>query len=91
MLEERVARIESDVEHLKVDVAEIKGKLNGLSDEFRAFKVEVTREFGAVHTDIESLRTAIEKNKLWMIVTVAVLISTGIGTLATLGRVMKWF
>ena len=98
MLEERVARIESDVEHLKVDVAEIKTdqramrqELNGLRDEFNSFRVEVTREFGRVHTSMESLRTAIEQNKRWMIVAAAGLVSTGVGTLTAMGRMMKWF
>ena len=91
MLEERVARIEADVEHLKTDVAEIKTDQRALRQEFNAFRVEVVREFGRVHTGMESLRTAIEQNKRWMIVTAAGLISTGVGTFAALGRVMKWF
>lgn len=98
MLEERVARIESDVEHLKADVAEIKAdqramrqELNGHRDEFHSFRVEVTREFGKVHTSMESLRTAIEQNKRWMIVAGAGLISTAVGMLTMVGRVMKWF
>lgn len=91
MLEERVARIESDVEHLKVDVAEIKAdqramrqELSSLRGEFHSFRVEVTGEFGRVHT-------AIEQNKRWMIVAGAGLIGTAVGMLAMVGRVMKWF
>ncbi len=98
MLEERVARIEPDVEHLKVDVAEIKGdqrgmrqELNGLRDDFNSFRVEVTREFGKVHTGTETLRTAIEQNKRWMIVAGAGLLGTVLAAFGALGRVMKWF
>jgi uncharacterized coiled-coil protein SlyX len=84
MLEERVARIESDVEHIKKDVADLKVDMRemrqdvkGLREEFNSFKVDVTREFGALRT--------------WMIMAGAGLIATGIGAVASLGRIMKWF
>ncbi len=66
MLEERVAKIESDVEHLQNDVEDLKTDVHGLrievgafrkefyefKTEFYEFKVDVTREFGAVRVEM---------------------------------------
>jgi hypothetical protein len=45
-----------------------------VTKEFGSFRSEVAKEFGSVRTSIESLRTAIERAKLWMVV-------TGLGTI----------
>ena len=70
----RVVRLESDVQHLQSDVTEIKGDIKSLKaeflslkTEFLSFKAEVAKEFG-------SIRTSIERTKLWMVV-------TGLGTI----------
>jgi len=44
-----------------------------------------------VRTAIETVRTAIEGSKRWMIMAGAGFLATGIGGLASLGRIMKWF
>ena len=95
MLEERVAKIESDVEHLKRDMEHLKTDVHGLRVEFHEFKVDVTREFGAVRVEMAqgfgSLHTAVEHSKRWMVVTGIGMIASAAGTLVTLGRIMKWF
>lgn len=91
MLEGRVTKIELHVEQLQKDVAEIKGDQKRMAQDFSSFRAEVTREFGAVQTSIETLRTAIEQNKRWMIVAGAGLFATGIGALTSIARAMKWF
>ena len=102
MLEERVAKIESDVGHLKDDVAQLKIDVRDLRAEFHVFQVEVTRElgllrtemaqgFGSVDARIEMLRTSVEQSKRWMLVTGVGMIATSLGALATLGRLMKWY
>jgi len=58
----RIVKLESDVHHLQSDVTEIKGDLKSLKTEFLTFKAEVAKEFG-------SIRTSIERAKLWMVVT----------------------
>jgi hypothetical protein len=63
----RIVKLESDVQHLQSDVTEIKGDLKTLKTEFLTFKAEVAKEFGAI-------RTSIERTKLWMVV-------TGVGTI----------
>ena len=63
----RIVKLESDVHHLQADVTEIKGDLKSLKTEFQTFKAEVAKEFG-------SIRTSIERAKLWMVV-------TGVGTI----------
>ena len=63
----RIVKLESDVHHLQSDVTEIKGDVKSLKTEFLTFKAEVAKEF-------RSIRTSIERAKLWMVV-------TGIGTI----------
>ena len=70
----RIVKLESDVQHLQSDVTEMKGDLKSLKTEFLTlktefltFKAEVAKEFG-------SIRTSIERAKLWMVV-------TGVGTI----------
>ena len=70
----RIVKLESDVHHLQSDVTEIKEVVKGLRamiealrSEFLTFKSEVAQEFG-------SIRTSIERAKLWMVV-------TGVGTI----------
>jgi predicted RNase H-like nuclease (RuvC/YqgF family) len=70
----RIVKLESDVHHLQSDVTEIKedvkclrAMIEALRSEFLIFKAEVAKEFG-------SLRTSIERAKLWMVV-------TGVGTI----------
>jgi archaellum component FlaC len=45
-----------------------------VAKDFGSFRSAVAKEFGSVRTSIESLRTAIERAKLWMVV-------TGLGTI----------
>jgi predicted RNase H-like nuclease (RuvC/YqgF family) len=70
----RIVKFESDVRHLQSDVTEIKedvkflrAMIEALRSEFLTFKAEVAKEFG-------SIRTSIERAKLWMVV-------TGVGTI----------
>jgi predicted RNase H-like nuclease (RuvC/YqgF family) len=70
----RIVKLESDVRHLQSDVTEIKedvkclrAMIEALRSEFLTFKAEVTKELG-------SIRTSIERAKLWMVV-------TGVGTI----------
>ena len=63
----RIVKLESGVHHLQSDVTEIKGDVKSLKTEFLTFKAEVAKEFG-------SIRTSIERAKMWMVV-------TGIGTI----------
>jgi predicted RNase H-like nuclease (RuvC/YqgF family) len=70
----RIVKLESDVHHLQADVTEIKEDVKclramteALRSEFLTFKAEVAKEFA-------SIRTLIERAKLWMVV-------TGVGTI----------
>ena len=97
--ESRIGRLESDVQHLQADhadVTEIKGELKSLRSavdvlrtEFLSFEIEVAKEFGSVKTSIESLRTAIERGKLWMVVTGAGMILSVWGAAIALARLLK--
>jgi predicted nucleic acid-binding Zn-ribbon protein len=92
-LDDRVAKMESDLKHvqedvaeLKTDVREIRHEVKDLRTEFSGFRVEVTREFGALRTE---LRTSVQQNKIWML-----LIASGtvlVPTVTALAHALKWF
>ncbi|HWC00298.1 MAG TPA: hypothetical protein VG672_26505 [Bryobacteraceae bacterium] len=50
--------------------------------EFGLFRAEVAKEFGSVRAEIESLRTTVERTKVWMLCTG---ISTVLGVAAIVG------
>ena len=80
--ESRIGKLESNVQHLQADVTEIKGEVRSLRDAFESFKTEVAKEFGSV-------RTAIERAKLWMVVTGAGMILSVWGAAVALARFLK--
>jgi predicted RNase H-like nuclease (RuvC/YqgF family) len=105
-VEDRLARLESDVKYLRNDMTEAKQRIQSLDNNLQSFRTEVAKEFGAVRTEaadfradmnkefgavrvsIESLKTSIEKSKLWMLVTgVGVIMST----VVTLAHALKLF
>jgi hypothetical protein len=65
-VEERLVKVETDIEHIKQDVSGLKTAVHELGRKLDDFRVEVAKEFGAV-------RTAIESAKLWMLI-------SGVGT-----------
>lgn len=92
----RLVKLESDVQHLQSDVTEIKSDGKSLRDvvdllktQLLSFKAEVGTEFGSVKVSIEALRTAIERAKLWMVVTGVGMILSVWGAALTLARFIK--
>ena len=87
VVEDRIARLESDVSELKVDVKALNTRV---SESITAN----AKEFGGLRTEMEkgfgSLKTSIESAKLWMLV-------TGVGSVILvtfvtfLGRALKLF
>ena len=72
------------------------GRLESLRDvfdllktQFLTFKAEVAAEFGSVKTSIESVRTSIERAKLWMVVTGVATILSVWGAALVLARFLK--
>jgi hypothetical protein len=87
-VEDRLASLESDVKYLRNDMTDVKQHIRLLDSGLQSFKTEVAKEFGAVRVSIESLKTSIEKGKLWMLVTgVGVIMST----VVTLAHALKLF
>ena len=118
VVEDRLARLESDVVEMKDDVktlgkqfgdfkTEMAKEFSSVRAELQGFKTEVAKEFssiraelqgsktemakefssvakeiGSVRTEMESLRTSIERNKVWMLCTG---ISTVLGIAAIVG------
>src|SRR6185312_1614419 len=92
----RMGKLESDVQQLQRDVTEMKGMINwlreafdGLKSELLSYKTEVARELGIVGTSIESLRTSIERAKLWMMVTGVGTVLSVWGAAFALARLLK--
>jgi uncharacterized coiled-coil protein SlyX len=79
VVEDRIARLESDV-------AELKGDVKSLNTHLLEFMTEVAKDFGFMKAEIrgsvESLRTSIERTKVWMLGTG---ISTVLGVAAIVG------
>jgi hypothetical protein len=66
--------------------ANLQGKIEAVGADLQSFKTDVAKQFGAVLVAIESLKTSIEKSKIWMLVTgVGVITSTVI----TVARALK--
>lgn len=103
VVEDRLARLESDVGELKGDVKTLNARVGesimAHTREFGALRAEMEKGFGALRTEIErhkadtekglgALRTSIESAKLWMLV-------TGVGSVILvtfvtfLGRALK--
>lgn len=89
-IEERVARLESDVSFIRADIADIKadmrglrGEVNSLKTDVYEFKTEVAKEFGRVRASIESL-------KPWMILTGIGSMASVAGLALTLARLLKY-
>ena len=88
-VEDRLASLESDVKYLRDDMTDVKQRIQSLDNgvqnvraDLQSFKTEVAKEFGAVRVSIESLKTSIEKSKLWMILTGVTVIMSAVVTLA---------
>jgi len=89
VVEDRIARLESDVVEIKVDLktlgkqfvefkmevskefasvrAEAATEFASVRAELQGFQTSVAREFGSVGIGLESLRTSIERTKVWML------------------------
>jgi hypothetical protein len=95
-----VQHLQSDVTEIKSEVKSLRNAFDSsrveflsfrteVAKEFLSFKTEVAKEFGSVRTSIESLRTAIERAKLWMVVTGAGMILSVWGAAVALARFLK--
>jgi len=59
--ENRLTRLESDVEHIRSDVADIKVDLRELRNEIGDLRTETQKQFGGVLEKIGDLRTETQK------------------------------
>jgi hypothetical protein len=86
VVEDRIARIESDVAELRGDVKAIGARLSQfmteVAKEFGAVRAEAAKESGSIRAELQSLRTSIERAKVWMLCTG---VSTVLGVAAVVG------
>ena len=96
--EDRIARLESDVDELKGDVKALNARVNesiiANAKEFGSLRAEMEKGFGSLRAEMEkgfgTLKTSMESAKLWMLV-------TGVGSVILvtfvtfLGRALKLF
>jgi septation ring formation regulator EzrA len=99
-IESDVSHILSDVAETKADNKSLRSEVHGLRVEFHSFRTEVAKEFGLVRTEsakefglvrkeIESLRTAIERAKLWFVVSALLMGIPAIGTLFSMFSALR--
>ena len=78
-------KFELDVRHLQTDMADVKGEVKSLRNVSEYLRTEI----GLVKASIESLRTAIARWKLWIVVTGAATILSVWGAAVALARFLK--
>jgi predicted RNase H-like nuclease (RuvC/YqgF family) len=84
-LDNGIQNVRAELQSFKTEVAKEFGAVRA---EAAGLRAEMNREFGAVRVSIESLKTSIEKAKLWMLVTgIGVIMST----VVTLAHALKLF
>jgi chromosome segregation ATPase len=84
-LDNGVQNVRADLQSFETEVAK---EFGAVRTEAAGLRAEMNREFGLVRVSIESLKTSIEKAKLWMLVTgVGVIMST----VVTLAHALKLF
>jgi hypothetical protein len=99
-LEAGVQHLQSDVTEVKSEVKSLRDVVDLLRTQFLSFKAEVATEFGSVKaavatefgsvkTSIESVRTSIERAKLWGLVTGVGIILSVWGAALALARFLK--
>lgn len=85
-MEARIARLESDVEHIRSDMADVKVDLRALRDKTDAMYVNLTDRIDGVHTDltgrIDDVKDALASAKIWALVLYSVLAGAMLGTMA---------
>lgn len=79
-IEARIARLESDVDHMRVDIADIKVDLRALRD-------RVDGHAERIDTKIDALREELHAAKVWALL---LYIALAGGMYATLARSFGW-
>lgn len=89
-LEERVARLEANVEHIQKDVSDMKidirrlgEKIDAVKDSVTALAVNMEKKFAAVEKSIGVLHTARAFDRVWWLLMSAAL-------LGLMARAFKW-
>ena len=59
----RIVKLEAQMGHVLFGVAELKGDVKSLTQEFNSFRIEVATRFGSVDTRLEAVNTSIERVK----------------------------
>jgi predicted RNase H-like nuclease (RuvC/YqgF family) len=87
-----VAETKTDNKSLKIEVHELRVEFHSFRTEVAKefglvryemadFRVETAKEFGSVRNEIESVKTTIERAKLWFVVTILLVGIPALGTL----------
>ena len=91
-MEERLGRLELNVEHIHSDVSEIKVDIRRLNDRIDAVDQKFTTKFDSLKDQISGLALTMEKShsqlRLWAM---TLFISMAGGLLTFLARALHWF
>ena len=83
----RIARKESDVAHLRTDVADIKIDLRSLRDKDDLMGAKLSERIDKLAEEMGSLETSIASVKVWMLL---LLIGWGTAILGAMARGFGW-
>ena len=91
-VEERLTRLESNVEHIQSDVSEMKVDIRRLNDKIDGVQDKLTAKFDSLKDQIAGLSLTMEKShsqlRIWAM---TFYISMAGGLLTFLGRSLHWF
>ena len=71
--------------------ADLDRKIQAVATDLQSFKTYVVEQFGSVLVAIESLKTSIEKSKIWMLVTGVGVITSTVITVVTALKLLRDF
>ena len=90
-VEARIARIESDVQHIKADTADLRVELRRTNDKIDGVRDELTKKIDDFHKEltgkIDSLKDTLHSLTLWALLLYFTLAG---GLLTVIARAFKW-
>jgi predicted nucleic acid-binding Zn-ribbon protein len=82
-VENSTIKLESDVEHMKSNISDVRIDVKRLNDKFDALKETVDKGFAAINLRFEQMNTSRVYDRVWFLL-------IGASLLAVIAKVFKW-